>query len=217
MSVSAPTFGDLADTIPIFPLVGVLLLPGAKLPLNIFEPRYLDMVRDAMTGSRLIGMVQPLDPATTDYEPEVYRTGCLGRITAFQETDDRRFLITLAGLCRMTIAEELPRRKRYREVRASYESAGGTGATAETLDRTRLISALRAFLVAQELSANWSAVESMAVNDLVTALAMVCPFDPIEKQALLEAPTSDERGRVMTALLEMGALQQRGGSAAAPQ
>ena len=112
---------DLPATIPIFPLAGVLLLPGGQLPLNIFEPRYLQMVRDAMAGAKLIGMVQPTDPASRQFEPPVYPMGCAGRITQFKETPDNRILITLTGERRFTIQEELSRTTLYRQVRVSYE------------------------------------------------------------------------------------------------
>jgi len=201
-------------TLPIFPLSGVLLLPGGHLPLNIFEPRYLQMVRDAMEGERVIGMVQPTDPNTTQFEPPVYPVGCAGRITAFKETPDSRFLITLTGERRFTIAEELARTTLYRQVRVSYDAFAGDGPKvredAGAVDRPRLLAGLKRFLERHNLKADWSAIEQAPTGPLITTLAMVLPFEPSEKQALLEAKTLDERAKLMTALIEI-ALQAEAG------
>jgi uncharacterized protein len=209
-----------AATIPIFPLAGVLLLPGGHLPLNIFEPRYLQMVRDAMTGERLIGMVQPTDPGARVFEPEVYPIGCTGRISAFKETPDNRFLITLAGQRRFTIAEELSRTTLYRQVRVSYEAFPDDGETAEAddsaIDRARLLAGLKRFLEGAGMKADWSAIEQAPTGPLITSLAMVCPFEPSEKQALLEAKTLAQRAKLMTALIEMGLRQPDGNQPRAP-
>jgi uncharacterized protein len=203
-------------TIPIFPLAGVLLLPGGHLPLNIFEPRYLQMVRDAMTGDRLIGMVQPTDPKTREFEPEVYLVGCTGRISAFKETPDNRFLITLTGQRRFTIAEELSRTTLYRQVRVSYDAFLDDGEAHEaddhTVDRARLLAGLKRFLERAGMQADWSAIEQAPTGPLITTLAMVCPFEPNEKQAMLEAKTLAQRAKLMTALMEMALRQPDSGS-----
>ena len=204
---------SLPRTIPIFPLAGALLLPRGQLPLNIFEPRYLKMVGDAMAQSRILGMVQPTDPDTSAYEPEVYGTGCVGRITAFNETDDGRYLITLSGICRFAIVEEFNSRADYRVVTVSYDDfvgdieAGG----GPDLDRERILPALRAYLEIHDMSEAFRALEELPGGPLITALAMLCPFEPSEKQALLEADSQSERGRIVTALLEMAALQHVAG------
>ena len=195
-------------TVPIFPLAGVLLLPGGHLPLNIFEPRYLAMVRDAMAGERLIGMVQPTDPQTREFEPPVYPVGCTGRITACKETDDNRLLITLTGQRRFVIEAELSRTTLYRQVRITYDAYAGDGqgggeAEAATIDRTRLMAGLKRYLERAGMKADWSAIEQAPSGPLVTTLAMVCPFEPNEKQALLEAKTLPERAKLMTALMEI--------------
>jgi len=208
-----PTFDTLPEVMPIFPLAGVLLLPRGKLPLNIFEPRYLAMTEDTLAGNRLIGMIQPSDPADRGNAPPVYRTGCAGRITAFSETDDGRFLITLTGLCRFDLMRELPPVRGYRRVTASWTRfADDLGEPGDAdLDRYRLLDALRAYFKLHGLSANWDAIETTPDERLVTSLAMICPFDPSEKQALLEAPTLAERAHLMLAMIEMAVSGPRCG------
>jgi Lon protease-like protein len=212
----ALSFDQLPRALPIFPLAGVLLLPGGKLPLNIFEPRYLAMTRDAMAGSRMIGMIQPLDPKSRAKAPEVYLTGCAGKITAFSETDDGRFQITLTGVCRFAVVEELGVTTPYRQVLASFARFRDDLASAaepDAVQRRRLLPALKAYLELTSIPADWKAIERAPNDALVNSLAMICPFEPSEKQALLEAHDLTERSRVMTALIEMALLQRAGGSA----
>jgi Lon protease-like protein len=213
-----PTFEQLPETLPIFPLSGVLLLPGGKLPLNIFEPRYLAMVFDALAGSRLIGMVQPMQPGgfagdgrpTPDGRPPVHRIGCAGRIVSFSETEDGRLLLALSGVCRFEIVRELePAHGGYRRVssvfsgfRADIESGGEN----VELDRERLMAALAAFFRGRNLSTDWEAVKQAADANLVSSLSMVLPFGPAEKQALLEAADSTARAKLLIAFLEMNAF-----------
>jgi Lon protease-like protein len=197
---------ELPATIPIFPLAGVLLLPSGHLPLNIFEPRYLQMVKDAMAGAKLIGMVQPTDPRSQQFEPPVYPMGCVGRISQFKETPDNRVLITLTGERRFSIQEELSRTTLYRQVRVSYEPEGSEG----EVDRKRLLAGLKGYLERNGLKADWNSIEQAPTAPLVTTLAMVCPFEPSEKQALLEAGSLAERAKLMTALIEMSLLQPGG-------
>ena len=200
--------GDTAlpDILPIFPLTGVLLLPRGQLPLNIFEPRYLAMTRDAMDGERLIGMVQPSDPPIREMNPAVYPTGCAGRITNFSETEDGRFLITLTGVSRFRIKEELPLLSGYRRVTADWQDfAADRDADAAGFDRSRLTQGLRTFFQQRQVEANWEAIDKAPGETLVTSIAMMCPFAPNEKQALLEAPTLGERALLLTALIEMTA------------
>ena len=200
----------LPPTLPIFPLAGVLLLPGGRLPLNIFEPRYLAMVRDAMAGQRLIGMVQPTDPGSRASKPEVYKVGCAGRIVQFNETDDGRILIVLGGISRFRIAEELSAATLYRQVRADWSPYANDTAEDKPaeIDRPRLLRALRAFLSLHNIPAEWQAIEKAPSDALVTSLAMICPFAPNEKQALLEAGDATECCRVMVALMEMALLNR---------
>ena len=196
-------FDQISRTVAIFPLAGALLLPRGQLPLNIFEPRYLDMVRDAMNESHLIGIVQPTDPATLVPEPMLYRIGCVGRIDAFEETDDNRFLITLTGLCRFSIVDELPMADAYRRAVVSYaryRSDLEADVMAE-FDRPALFEALRNYLDVQELDADWKALEHIADESLISSLSMMCPFEPREKQALLEAQNLSARAETLTTLM----------------
>ena len=194
--------------LPIFPLTGVLLLPRGRLPLNIFEPRYLAMTRDALAGERLIGMVQPSDPAASGSNPPVYPTGCAGRITSFSETDDGRFLITLTGTSRFRIREELPMLEGYRRVVPDWhEFARDLGNEEEPgFDRERLLRGLKGYFQQHQISADWDSITSVAGERLVTSIAMICPFDPSEKQALLEAADLGTRARLLTTIVEMAVL-----------
>jgi Lon protease-like protein len=205
-----PTFDELPRTVAIFPLTGALLLPGGQLPLNIFEPRYLNMVRDAFGAERMIGMIQPTEPERIDDDdrPPVYPVGCLGRITTFSEADDGRFLITLTGVCRFQCGRELPVLNGYRRVEALYDryQEDLDPPPELSVDRGRLLAALRRFLDMQNIEADWESVEEAGNAYLVTALAMVCPFEPQEKQAILEASDLSARADTIIALLEMGGL-----------
>jgi Lon protease-like protein len=214
-----PGFEQLPETLPIFPLSGVLLLPGGKLPLNIFEPRYLAMVFDALAGSRLIGMVQPVQPGgfagdglpTPDGRPAVHRIGCAGRIVSFSETDDGRLLLALSGVCRFEIVRELDlAHGGYRRVSSVFSAfrADLDAAREERveLDRERLMAALAAFFRGRNLSTDWEAVKKAADTNLVTSLSMVLPFGPAEKQALLETADSAARAKLLIAFLEMNAF-----------
>jgi Lon protease-like protein len=213
-----PGPAELPDTLPIFPLASVLLLPRGRLPLNIFEPRYLAMTRDALGGERLIGMVQPSDPGSggpgiagidNRMNPPVYPIGCAGRITQFSETDDGRYLLTLTGVSRFRIVDELPLLSGYRRVVTDWrpfahdrDRPGDPG-----FDRERLIRGLKGYFTGRQISADWEAIEKAPGEQLVTSIAMACPFAPSEKQALLEAADPDERARLLTTLVEMAALK----------
>jgi hypothetical protein len=204
----------LPDILPIFPLTGVLLLPRGRLPLNIFEPRYLAMIQDALGAERLIGMVQPNQPQDDNrggggLNPPLYPTGCAGRITAFSETDDGRYVITLTGTSRFRILEELPLVSGYRRVRPDWAPFKLDLDPEEVVDfdRQQLVRGLRAFFIQQGLNADWEAIEKAPVEHLVTSIAMMCPFPPSEKQALLEAADLGERARLLAALVEMAAIK----------
>jgi Lon protease-like protein len=207
-----PRFADLPASLPIFPLSGVLLLPRGKLPLNIFEPRYLNMTRDALAGDRMIGMVQPTADETDESgaAPAVYGTGCAGRMTAFNETEDGRFLITLTGVARFDIVEEVPTTRGYRRIVPRWDRFAADLAEdgAALVDRERLLTGLQAFFHLHSITADWEAIKSTPDERLVTSLAMICPFAPNEKQALLEASDLTERSRVITALIEMAVLRR---------
>ncbi len=206
-----PDFEALPRVVPIFPLPGVLLLPGAPLPLNIFEPRYLAMVRDAISGERVIGMIQPCEAAPDVGAAKVYETGCAGRITAFSETGDGRYLITLTGMIRFDVARELPMIDGYRRVAADYgRFRGDLDEPAGEIDRAQLLETLGAYFAANGIEGDWKAIEETEDERLVTSLAMVCPFAAPEKQALLEAMTLSERARAMTAIMAMAAHEPGG-------
>ncbi len=196
---------EMPTALAIFPLPGVLLLPGAQLPLNIFEPRYLDMVRDAMAGARLIGMVQPRDPHADLRHPEVYPIGCAGQITAFQETDDGRFLITLTGLTRFAVVQEFEALTLYRQVQPNWRRfAGDLDPDPDTMaDRAEFRSGLEAYFAAHEIKPDWRAVDASGDLELVNFLAMICPFAPAERQALLEGADLADRARIMLSLMDM--------------
>ncbi|AWK87680.1 LON peptidase substrate-binding domain-containing protein [Azospirillum thermophilum] len=210
-----PTLDRLPRILPIFPLAGVLLLPRARLPLNVFEPRYLAMVEDAMGSGRMIGIIQPTDPASRDRNPPVYETGCAGRITSFAETDDGRFLITLTGVSRFVIHREMEGVRGYRRVvpawdRYAADLDSDAGPAEGAVDRGRLLAGLKLYFQLQGLSCDWHAIETTPDERLVNSLAMICPFAPSEKQALLEAPDLTERGKLLIALIEMSILDGTG-------
>jgi uncharacterized protein len=196
---------DLPETIPVFPLGGALLFPRGQLPLNIFEPRYLNMVDDALAGNRLIGMIQP-DGTGDPEKPGLSRVGCVGKLTAFAETDDGRYLITLTGICRFGVAREYAVKTPYRQVTANWADFADDlkpQRSFEGFDREPLMSALRDYLERNNLNADWSSIDEAQAEQLVNALAALSPFMPIEKQALLEAPTVQARSNVLIALMEM--------------
>jgi Lon protease-like protein len=205
---------DLPEEFPVFPLTGALLLPGGRLPLNIFEPRYLAMVEDSLASGRMFGMVQPDKRlAHGDTGPGLYRTGCLGRLSSFSETDDGRFLITLTGLVRFTIVEEVEPLHGYRRVRGAFKAFADDlretdpdGHPHVVLDRPHLLTALRRYFAHAGVEANWDAIDNMPDHALVVTLCMACPFDPEEKQALLEARDPSQRARALLALLEINAF-----------
>jgi len=206
-SVFDPAFADLPRHLPVFPLTGVLLLPGGRLPLNIFEPRYLAMTRHALAHGQMIGMIQPQDGAGDMGDPPLYRTGCMGRIVEFRETDDGRYLITLAGTARFDVTAEAPRDTLFRLVVADWRRYAHDLEDAEPeLERDRLTAALQPYFRRHGIKADFKTIAAAPAGHLVTSLAMLCPFAPREKQALLEAETPTERGRMLITLIEMSAI-----------
>jgi Lon protease-like protein len=191
----------------VFPLSGALLLPSGQMPLNIFEPRYLAMVDAALGGDRLIGMIQPaLDAPETATTPALCKVGCLGRITQFSETGDGRYGIVLAGVCRFRIADELAALTPYRQARISVESFSDLTDPRhgeDEVDRSALLRTFRDYLKANDLDADWDSVNKASNAGLVTALSMMSPWGPPEKQALLESPDHAARARTLIAITEM--------------
>src|SRR3954453_1511612 len=206
MTAFHPRLQDLPSEFAVFPLNGALLLPGGKLPLNVFEPRYLAMTLDSLGAGRMFAMIQP-DPSQPEGPngPALFRVGCLGRLSSFSETEDGRLLITLTGVIRFAVDSELDMANGYRRVRGDFtryeadledvaDSAGG--------ERDKLLGALRDYFQVRKVEANWDAIRRMPHETLVVTLAMACPFEPVEKQALLEAPTPAERAATLLALLQ---------------
>ncbi len=197
---------DLPQVIPVFPLPGAILMPRGQLPLNVFEPRYLNMVDDAMAGDRIIGMIQPAGGPRN--LPPLCPIGCAGRITSFAETSDGRYLITLTGISRFRMIAELPSRTPYRQVRAAFAEFEADLAGPDEdpdLDRPALLAALRAYLERRALEVDWETAEAAPEEALINSLAMALPFEPSEKQALLEAVSLTERAQALTALLHIDA------------
>lgn len=200
-------FEDLPAELPVFPLSGVLLLPRGRLPLNIFEPRYLAMTKDALAPPRLIGMIQPIDAADerdADARPPLYGIGCAGRIVAFSETDDGRFLMTLTGVARFEVESEVAMRSGYRRVKAKWDRFRSDLVPDESaVDRQALFKSLKPYFDSRGLKADWSQVDKTGDERLIAMLSMVCPFEPPEKQALLEAKDLTARAEILKGLLEM--------------
>lgn len=205
---------DLPPRIPLFPLRGAILLPRATLPLNVFEPRYLEMLDDVMSGDRLIGIVQPDqdggpeddEESPLDQEVGLRNVGCVGRVTSYQEVEDERLLITLTGIMRYDILDEAETELPYRVASVSYDryaSDLNEGLGEDQVDRANLLRVLRSYLDANRLEADWSAIQRASSEFLINALCVMCPYGPEEKQALLEAEDLKRRADVLVALAEM--------------
>lgn len=205
------TSSDLPDTIPVFPLPGALLLPRARLPLHLFEPRYLQMFEDSLrTSHRLIGMVQPHDGPGG--KSRLHSIGCAGRITQFSETEDGRYMITLAGVSRFRIRQEVTGFSPYRKVEVSwdgFERDLGKVETDDGFDRDEFLTTLGRYFDAQDLKTDWDSLKDAEPELLINSLSMLCPFEPEEKQALLEAPSLSTRRETLVTLIEFAL---RGGS-----
>lgn len=203
---------NLPDTIAVFPLPGALLLPRARLPLHIFEPRYLAMLDDALkTPHRLIGMVQPREVPGSEAK-RLHAIGCAGRVTQFSETEDGRYLITLSGISRFRIREEVTGFSPYRRCDVSWDGFSADLGPAEEdqgFDRPRFLDLLGRYFEAMSLSTDWSSLKDAEDELLINSLSMLCPFDPEEKQALLEAPSLSTRRETLITLIEFAL---RGGS-----
>jgi Lon protease-like protein len=200
---------DLPKIIPVFPLPGALLLPRGQMPLNIFEPRYLAMIDDALRSNhRLIGMIQPdpAHPGPDKNKPHLFQVGCLGRLTQFAESGDGRYLIQLTGVSRFRIEQELPVETLYRQCRVTYHPFADDFKARkgeDEVDRKSLLRALSSFLKANNLKADWDGIENAPNEALVNALAMMSPYDAAEKQAMLEAPDLKTRAEILIAVTEI--------------
>ena len=196
------TYEDLPKILPIFPLHGVLLLPGGNLPLNIFEKRYLAMFDDALRDSRLIGIIQP----RISGEADLYSIGCAGRVTAFEETADGRYEVTLKGISRFHFDEELEEKSGYRRVAAQWDDFQGDTDQDKTclgVERDKLKALLKKYFEREGMNCDWRAVDDATDGKLMTCLSMTCPFEPVEKQALLEEKCCKKRAKMFMTLLEM--------------
>jgi hypothetical protein len=211
MSASAVVRPELPATLPIFPLDGVLLLPHGHLPLHVFEPRYRAMIEAALGERRLVGMIQPRSghPHPLPDDADLYEVGCAGRIVSFAETDDGRFLITLRGVCRFRVQMELPLDRGFRRISPDFVPFLVDLDPIEevALERRRLLEAAKIYLQVKGIACDWAAVEAASLPALITSLAMICPFEAGEKQALLESPGLGQRGELLVSLLELAVLE----------
>ncbi len=203
-----PALGEIDPVIPVFPLPGAMLLPHGRMPLNIFEPRYLALIEGALGAGRMFGMIQPdsLKPSSA-HGAATFKVGCLGRITSFAETEDGRIVLSLLGVIRFSVIEEVEQQRGYRRMRVDYapyiEDLDPPPADIG-LPRKALLAALRSYFGRQGVDADWEAIGDMDDPTLLTALCMMCPFAPSEKQALLEADKPAQRTQILQALLEFG-------------
>ena len=207
------TIAELPDVLPVFPLAGRLLLPRAELPLNIFEPRYLSLFNDMISGHRMVGMIQPQTGDQQD-QPALNRIGCAGRITSLAETNDGRLLVALTGICRFEITNELAVTTAYRQCSVTYDGFAADLVAenqARFVNRDALISAFRQYLEANNMSANWDEVSKVSTENLVNTLSQMAPYPALEKQALLEAPDLKSRADMLIALTELALAKSTGG------
>ena len=216
MGINNPTdrIDALPTVIPVFPLASVLLLPRGELPLNIFEPRYLAMVEDALRADRIIGMAQPHDEQE-GLRPTIHSVGCIGKITQFAETGDGRLMLTLTGLARFRVVEEMSVLTPYRQCLVSYDEFARDLVERDgenLVDRPAILKTLRNFAEANRLKIDWKSIEQTPNEALVNALAMMSPFGPDEKQALLEAKTLATRADVLVAITEIELARGNGSS-----
>ena len=200
-----PRFVDLPGEIPVFPLAGAIAMPGIQLPLNIFEPRYLNMIQDAMGSDHLIGMIQPLTGQEEVEVPVLHKVGCAGRITSYSETNDGRIVIVLTGVCRFEILGELEERHGYRRIRASWERFAQDFLTEQEgiVNRERFLTSLRHYVRPRGVEIPWDDLKAMADLDLVNLLTAHLPLAPEDKQALIETNTLRDRAELMRGLMDM--------------
>ncbi len=207
---------DLPARIPVFPLPAGLLLPRADLPLNIFEPRYIAMIDAVLAGERVVGMIQPDDSkAPCSLGPSLCKVGCAGRLTSFAETGDGRYMVTLTGVARFVIVEEVPTPTLFRQCQvtaAPFAGDFGSPSDETSVDRGSVLKTFRDYLDAHNLEADWDSVGRASNETLINALAMMAPFGTAEKQALLEAPSLKARAETLVAITEMSLARDSGRS-----
>lgn len=208
MNMNSPpqSVAELPAVIPVFPLPGVLLLPGAQLPLNIFEPRYVSMVDDALRSSRIIGMIQPADTHSDAQNSHGLRpVGCAGKITQFGETGDGRYLITLSGAARFRIVDEVTTTTSYRQCQVDFSEYADDLEQFDdsSIDRAKVINALKQFTSIRNMRIDWSDIDKASNTLLINAMSMMSPFGPNEKQALLEAPDVETRSNTLVTIIEI--------------
>jgi Uncharacterized protein, similar to the N-terminal domain of Lon protease len=200
-----PKFSDLPPTLPLFPLSGAVVMPGVQLPLNIFEPRYLNMVADALAANHLIGMIQPTSETLMDDVPEIHRVGCAGRITSYSETPDGRIVLVLTGVCRFQVRREIEARNGYRRAQVDWERfATDYHDTEERIpDRLGFLRSLRTYCQLKGVAIPWDDIEKLADQELTNLLCAHLPLSPEDKQALLETLPTAERAVLMRGLIDM--------------
>lgn len=203
-----PKLADLPPELPIFPLSGAVVMPGVQLPLNIFEPRYINMVSDALADCHLIGMIQPTSETALDEVPEIHRIGCGGRITSYSETVDGRIVLVLTGVCRFQVRAELEGRNGYRRVAVDWErfAADCYDQSQAIGDRNGFLSSLKAYCTLRGVEVPWDDVKKMPDGDLVNLLCAHLPLSPEDKQALVETIPTDERASLMRGLMDMACV-----------
>lgn len=198
---------EIPEVIPVFPLPRALLLPRAELPLNIFEPRYLQMIEDVIIGDRVIGMIQPNEPEEAASKiPPLYAVGCVGRLTNFSESGDGRYQVVLTGIARFRVVDELAVTTPYRQCKVDYRLFAEDlvqGHGEDEVDRESLLKTLANYLAANSIDADWSGITQAPTEALVNGLCLMAPFGAREKQALLEAPDLKTRSELLVAATEI--------------
>ena len=209
---NSPKYEDLPKVIPIFPLNGVLILPGSELPLHIFEKRYIEMLKDSIKTSSMIGIVQPLESNNLDMKPDLYKVGCAGRIIGYRETEDGRYFITLHGICRFKLSKENISNTPYRQYTVDYSKYKNDFSEIDLkqnlFDRKILFPNLKLYLSRHDIKIDFAALDSVADSIIIQSLAMTCPFEPNEKQFILEATSIEERAKIVSSLIEISIKSQ---------
>jgi len=203
-----PKFCDLPAELPIFPLAGAVVMPGVQLPLNIFEPRYLNMVQDAVAADHLVGMIQPAADAELDEAPPIQGVGCAGRITSYSETNDGRIVLVLTGVCRFDVRGELDMRRGYRRVTPAWERFAIDFHEDESslANRDAFLTSLKAYASLRGVEIPWDDIEKMGDPDLTNLLCAHLPLEAEDKQALVETLDLRDRGELMRGLMDMSSV-----------